>query len=311
MTAPRTGTETETATRSWRAWSCTIRLVVRRRGADRHAEAAAAQLAALMQQVEDAVSRFRPDSDLSRANARAGRPTPVSALTAEFVAVALSAAAETDGAVDPTVGRTLAALGYDRDITEVGEVPDSPVRNPVRDWRHVRLDRAIGGLTVPAGTALDLGATAKAYTADLAARRLAKVHGDVLVELGGDVAVAGAHDWAVRVAEAEGGAGQVVLLGRGGLTTSTTTLRRWQRGRTTAHHIVDPRTGLPATGPWRTATVHAASATAANTASTAAIVLGAAATRWLSARGRAARLVGQDGAVVTTAGWPSEIEAAA
>ena len=60
---------------------------------------------------------------------------------------------------------------------------------------------------------------------------------------------------------------------------------------------------------WRTASVAAASCVEANTASTAALVLGAAAARWLTALELPSRLVGQDGAVTYLAGWPGEDDA--
>jgi thiamine biosynthesis lipoprotein len=85
-------------------------------------------------------------------------------------------------------------------------------------------------------------------------------------------------------------------------------VRRWADS---AHHIVDPRTGLPADSPWRTVSVAAATCVDANIASTAALVLGAEAERWLAERELPARLVDRYGAVCTTAGWPSELEAAA
>ena len=197
-------------------------------------------------------------------------------------------------------------IGYDRDIRELAA--DGPAAAPVaavRDWRHVRLDRVAGLLTVPAGTALDLGATAKAHAADLAAATLARRYRTgVLVELGGDVAVAGDRPdgWVVQVAEREDADGQLVLLREGGLTTSTTTVRRWRRGGRPVHHIVDPRTGSPADGPWRTVTVAAGDALHANAASTAAIVLGERAVGWLEDHGYAARLVAHDGSIRTTAG---------
>jgi thiamine biosynthesis lipoprotein len=72
------------------------------------------------------------------------------------------------------------------------------------------------------------------------------------------------------------------------------------------HHIVDPSTGFPVDGPWRTASVYAPSAMAANTASTAAIVLGPDAVEWLTDRHLAARLVSTDGVVATTEGWPTD-----
>jgi thiamine biosynthesis lipoprotein len=286
-----------------RAWSCTVRLVT---DDPRALRAASADLVALLDRVDAAASRFRPGSALSTANLRAGRPTPVPQLLVELVGVALDSAARTDGAVDPTVGLAMHRIGYDRDIAEVGDEP-RPIesRRATRTWRDVRLHREAGLLTVPVGTALDLGATTKPYIADRAAQSLAAQYGtSVLVELGGDVAVAGDREWIIDVAEREGGAGQRVALTRGGLATSTTTIRQWRRGGQTVHHILDPRTGQPADGPWRTASVHAETALAANTASTAAIVLGGSALAWLTGRGLAARLVDRDGGLTCTAGWP-------
>jgi thiamine biosynthesis lipoprotein len=233
----------------------------------------------------------------------------VSRLLVDLVGAALDTAADSAGAVDPTVGRAVNGLGYDRDIRRIR--PDGPnvtAVPPRASWRQVRLDRRVGLLTVPLGTALDLGASAKAWTADRAAAELARRFDTaVYVELGGDVAVAGERPdgWCVRVAEREGSDGQLVLLRSGGLATSTTTIRRWRRGGHEIHHIVDPSTGACARGPWRTVTVSADSALAANTASTTAIVRGDAALDWLTGRGFAARLVDHDGSVTTTAGWPA------
>jgi thiamine biosynthesis lipoprotein len=293
------------------AWSCTVRLVV---DDARVLPEATADLVALLARVDTVASRFREHSALNLVNARAGRPTPVPKLLVDLVAAALDAAADTDGAVDPTLGLAMQRIGYDRDIAAltadnrtvvVPAAADLP--HPGR-WRAVRLHREAGLLTVPRGAALDLGATAKAWTADHAAQTLAARYGTaVLVELGGDLAVAGHYPdgWCIQIAEREGGAGQLVLVRRGGLTTSTTTVRTWRQHGRAMHHIVDPATGQPADGPWRTATVAADSALAANVASTAAIVKGDAAVEWLERRGLAARLVGRDGTVHTTERWPA------
>ncbi len=289
-----------------RTWSCTMRLVVDDASA---LSAASTDLTALLDRVERAASRFRPDSALSIANARAGRPSPVPALLVELVDAALIAAAQTDGLVDPTLGRIMNRLGYDRDITSVSDTDREFVAVPVtHSWRGVHLHRGAGLLTVPSGVALDLGATAKAFTADLAATTLAQRYGtSVLVELGGDVAVAGDRlgGWCIDVAEREGDGGQLIVIKDGGIATSSTTIRRWRRKDDTLHHIVDPRTGGPADGVWRTASVFARSAVHANTASTAAIVLGDEAPHWLERRGLAARLIGRDGQIVTTSTWPA------
>jgi thiamine biosynthesis lipoprotein len=295
-------------TACWQDWSCQVRLVV----TDAEVlDRAAGELAVLMGRVDRAASRFRPDSELSRANAHAGRPVPVSRLLVRLLDAALEQAADSQGLLDPTLGRELARLGYDRDISLLGgDVPTEVGSRPAgrADWRDVRLDRTAGLLTVPAGVALDLGASAKALTADWAARELAQRHGcSVLVEIGGDLAVAGPKDdWQIAVAERAGGPAQQITLAGGGLATSTSTVRRWRSAGRQLHHILDPATGRPADGPWRTVTVAADSALRANTCSTVAIVLGVAATGWLTERRVAARLVGSSGELARVGGWPAE-----
>ena len=301
-----------TAATVTRAWSCVVRLVV---DDERVLAAASADLEALLDRVDRAASRFRADSELSIANARAGRPTPVSRLLVQLVSAALEAARDTDGLVDPAVGRSVSALGYDRDIRDID--PDGPAVRaiaPASTWQRVRLDLGTGLLTVPPGVALDLGATAKAWTADLAARTLSSRFGTaVLVELGGDLAVAGTRGdgWRIDVAERAGDPAEQVVIHRGGLATSTTTIRRWHRGAADVHHIVDPRTGAPADTRWRTASVYAPTAVRANAASTSAIIRGDDAPAWLESQRLAARLVDRDGRVVTTSAWPARRELAA
>lgn len=118
---------TNTGTFVGRAWSCTVRLVVED---DRVLSAAAADFTALLARVDEIASRFRPDSALSIANARAGKPTPVPKLLVDLVGAALDAAVQTDGAVDPTVGLALQRLGYDRDISLVEADGPSPAASP-------------------------------------------------------------------------------------------------------------------------------------------------------------------------------------
>ncbi len=99
--------------------------------------------------------------------------------------------------------------------------------------------------------------------------------------------------------------GQTISIESGGLATSGTTVRRWRRGETTLHHIVDPTRGRPAVPCWRTVSVTAASCVDANIASTASIVRGGSAPRWLAERGLCARLVRGDGGVVRVGDWPA------
>jgi thiamine biosynthesis lipoprotein len=162
---------------------------------------------------------------------------------------------------------------------------------------------------------VDLGATAKGLGADWAARAAmsASGAGGVVVSLGGDVALDGDSPdggWPVLIADdhrqpASAPCTQVVRMDRGGLATSSIACRQWRRAGQALHHIIDPRTGQPAAGPWRTVSVAAATCADANAASTAAIICGEAAPRWLDGLDIPARLVGRDGQVVLTSGWPS------
>lgn len=178
---------------------------------------------------------------------------------------------------------------------------------------------------MPAGVLLDLGATAKALAADRAAAACAQSTGcGVLVNLGGDIAVAGpapGDGWRVEIVDylpaepecrpARRAPGQVVAIAAGGLATSSTAARRWHRGGRLLHHIVAPGTGRPADGCWRAVSVSAATCVDANTASTAAIIRGQRAAGWLAGLGLPARLVSHDGTTITLAGWPGEHAGAA
>jgi thiamine biosynthesis lipoprotein len=266
--------------------------------------------------IDLACSRFRLDSELTRLNAASGTRHTVSALLAEALDVALGAAAATQGAVDPTCGRSLVQLGYDTDFAEVvrrSSGAASPPQ-PAGGWELVELDRKARTVRVPDGVLIDLGATAKALAADRAARAIASAADTgVLVNIGGDIAVAGPpprSGWRVEIDAVPAGAGvpeadrPVVVIWDGGLATSSPASRVWYRGQQPVHHIVDPRTGAPASSCWLAASVAAANCVDANAASTAAVIMSDAAPGWLTSLGLPARLVSTTGAVVTTGAWP-------
>jgi thiamine biosynthesis lipoprotein len=184
---------------------------------------------------------------------------------------------------------------------------------PAPGWWRLHWDLARREVLLPRGVTLDLGATAKALAADRIADRASRAAGcGVLVGLGGDIAVAGrppTGGWRVAVADDHRTAldvpAQTVAVVSGGLATSSTVARAWRRGGRVRHHIVDPRTGDNPAAIWRTVSVAAGSCVDANTASTAAVILGDAAPAWLAQRGLPARLVTPTGQVVHTAGWPA------
>ena len=283
------------------------------------AGAAMAAVDAVLAALDLQASRFRPDSEISWLHRSAGGLFMLSDGLAEAVRVALEAARWTGGLTDPTVGEALISLGYDRDFAAIDpnrpEPPPDPL--PAAGWQEVRLDGPL--LWLPAGVRLDLGATAKGLGSDRAARAVmaATGHtGGVLISLGGDIATAGIpprDGWPIVAADrpdqpgprpASAGPAQLVRLPRGAVATSSISCRSWRRAGRVLHHIVDPRTGLPAGGPWQMASVAAITCADANAAATAAIVAGEAAPRWLAAAGLPARLVSHDGQVRHLGGWP-------
>lgn len=267
--------------------------------------------------VDLACSRFRDDSELVALNRSAGLPVAVSDVLWEAVEVALRVAWMTGGLVDPTLGRALRLAGYDRTFSRVllrnGQLV-RPSFEPGGGWREIELDSARRTICVPVGVELDLGATVKALVADEIALAATTATGcGVLVALGGDVAVAGAAPaggWPIRIADDHraplDAAGPTVAIAAGGLATSSTRVRRWETAAGTVHHILDPRTGRPATGDWATVSVAAASCVNANAASTAAILVGNGARGWLEQRNLAARLARADGSTIVTGAWPAE-----
>ena len=302
--------------RTWQDWSCEVRVSLAT-GDGTDLLAATRIVEELMGEVSGAASRFRADSDLSRINAAAGAPVSVSPLAVSLIDVALDAARRTGGAVDPTVGGSLLDAGYVDDIEVVrggSARPHARAPQVAADWSAVMIDRELGQVGVPAGVRLDLGATAKAWAADEASRRVyARLGHAVLVGIGGDLAVAGvrAKPWHVDVSEVVGGSVHQVDVTYGGLATSSVLSRAWTSDRGAEHHLIDPVTARPAAGSVRTATVWAPTAVAANTWSTAAIVWGASAALRLCAAGVDARLVRTDGHVTVLGSWPAEMEVSA
>lgn len=299
--------------RDWTVWGLMASVVVDDPATLGEAERMVRQL---LDAVDRACSRFRADSELSLLRGRLSHGAEVSPLLATLVASALEAAEVSGGDVDPTLGNELQALGYDRDLDEIATGDRSGVavrmlRRPEPGWARLSLCHRL--LTVPDDLTLDLGATAKAVAADLAAQRIASGLGTaVLVSLGGDIATAGEpHDggWEVLVQDTpHDSAQQVRLEGGWAMATSSTQKRRWVVDGRNVHHILDPRSGLPAPTVWRTVTVVAPTCLKANTFSTAAVVRGRAALGWLARQGAPARLIDDRGRIVTTDGWPHEDE---
>jgi thiamine biosynthesis lipoprotein ApbE len=301
------------AVKSWKALGTSVHVLAT--DDDRLGRATTA-VHEVLEDVDAVYSRFREDSELSRLNANAGRTIGVSPLLATAIEAALRAARLTDGAVDPTIGQAIRLAGYDDDFTQIASGDRGPLTLRawrVPGWQAIRFDRRSRTVFLPPRVELDLGSTGKALAADLAATAAlaAAGTGGVLVSLGGDIATAGkppTGGWRILVAEDSrvdpDSDGEVICLPAGGVATSSTTVRRWARGGVALHHIIDPQTSLPTTGPFRTVTVVAATCLDANIASTAAIVRGRAAIDWLVGCRLPARLVENDGTIHYIGPWP-------
>jgi thiamine biosynthesis lipoprotein len=259
----------------------------------------ARQIERTIRRWERAWSRFRPASELCRLNRRAGRATRISRTLLGPLAAALDAARWSDGLVTPTILPALVAAGYDRSFDQIRVAPATRLAPPIdpNAWCAIRLDPFRAVVTTPAGTALDLGGIAKGYAAD----RLIRGRGTLLVDAGGDIAVSGplpnGRPWPIGVANPRAPQETLAVLAirRGGVATSGRDIRRWQQAGSERHHLIDPRTGLPAESDVLAATVVAPSALVAEVAAKVVVLRGLEdGLRWIDQRRALAALVVRD-----------------
>ena len=249
---------TYTARRDFRAMGTDCSIVVFGSASDGAGTEALADLARQrVELLESLWSRFRPESELSRLNARAGQGDVVVSLeTRVLVEAMVTAWQQTGGAFDPSVLHAMRALGYDRDFAEV--IAESSIEGCTADVPG--MDRVLLGpntVSLPVGVGLDPGAIGKGLASDMVVEEIYGAGAlGVLVDLGGDIALAGvpgpAEEWCVGVTDerrlntvAAFGC-QVRIpaeVGHAGVATSTSLKRRWGNSR---HHVIDPATGSSA-----------------------------------------------------------------
>lgn len=260
---------------------------------------------------EQRFSRFRPTSELSRLNAQAGAWVTVSVEFWDVLLAALEAARRSNGLATPLVLPALVAAGYDRSFTATAPfqaVAAEPV--PIIDWRTIELDPLHRAVRLPTGALLDLGGIVKGWAAETAVVRLSAA-GPALVDAGGDIAVSGpcadGRAWPIAVADplASGAELDVVLLTTGGVATSGRDYRYWQANGQAYHHIIDPRSGLPALSDVLSATVVAPSTLQAEAAAKTVLILGAqAGLNWLDDQPAYAGLLClADGSILPSRDW--------
>jgi thiamine biosynthesis lipoprotein len=295
----------------FRAMGTTISLLLPARDASAGAEAARDLFAAW----EQCLSRFLPESELSRLNRRPGARVQVSATLYAVLVSALAAARATEGLYDPTLQRQLSALGYDRSFEDVPDaaraMPGAAEPQPGGGWRAIRVEPEARRVTLPAGVELDFGGIAKGMAVDAAVERLRQLQiANAVVNAGGDLAVLGAPPegdaWPVAVAGKD--VSWTLPLQQGALATSGIARRRWRQGEHERHHLLDPRTGLPAESDLWSVSVAADRCEQAEVAAKVAFVLGsqrgAAFLRWHHLAGL---LVRARGAWTTVDPWPADL----
>jgi thiamine biosynthesis lipoprotein len=203
------------------------------------------------------------------------------------IARAVDAWWRTGGRFDPTVLPALCNIGYDRDFAAVlsgaGARPhtvDTP--RPAPGCAGVVLDATVCAVTLPEGVLLDLGGIGKGYAADLVATALHAAGADgACVNLGGDLRCVGhppdAAAWTITVDDPIGSGTGSIVVGEGGVATSSRLRRAWQRGGESVHHLIEPSTGTSARTGLASVTVVAGEAWWAEVLAKAAFVAGPAA----------------------------------
>jgi FAD:protein FMN transferase len=264
--------EPASAISTFRAMGSDISVTVWGDGCQELASLAATRLEIL----EQAWSRFRPDSELSRANARAGMDAfTVSNDLAELVQRMLDSAELTHGLFNPTMARLIESLGYNLDFAQVvtssiDSLPSVPSVN------GIHLDG--NQLILAPGVALDPGAIGKGLAGDILCREfMATGASGVVADIGGDVVAAGTpgdDTWRIAVVDETAPESCLATVshqsGSFAVATSSVMRKRWAG----VHHVIDPRTGTVSETDLIQATVVADSGWKAEALATAAMVLG-------------------------------------
>lgn len=208
-----------------------------------------AEVPAKVEALESCLSRFRPESELSRLNQRSGEWVTVSQELLDNLVAAKHAARLTDGDFNPLILPALSACGYDRSFEAISK-PRIALSASVANWRDIRFRLSDRQVMLPSGGMVDLGGIAKGWTVQQIAHELS-VYGSVLVNGGGDISAYGAptrhSGWQVDVAHPNSDQTlcSLSIAGRS-VVTSAIDFRRWESAQGKVyHHIIDPHTGQP------------------------------------------------------------------
>jgi thiamine biosynthesis lipoprotein len=249
-------------------------------------EQAGGQVSLLFSQTEERLSRFRPESELSRLN-QTGHLTEASPLLFESIQAALEMAALTGGIFDPTILENLEQAGYDRSFELLvaqtySRVATFPLWPMDKRYLDIKLEVSNQSITLPAGVRVDLGGIGKGMTVDRASRLLEEMgFEDFVVSAGGDMFVSGhpplaPEGWTVAVTNPLNSESTLteIMAQNQAVATSSVIKRRWQQGGQIRHHLIDPRTGKPVVNNLAAVTVCAPTTRLADVLAKTALILG-------------------------------------
>lgn len=246
------------------------------------AQVSLARTQRLFEEWEQALSRFRPESELSLLNNRPEEWVKVSRTLWAVICLSVKTANESQGLINPGVYDALVQSGYDRSFGSFS--PDLlPVARRITrvDNRldEILFDQERMAIWLPGGLHLDLGGIGKGWAAHQTMLRLKK-YGPVMVNAGGDIAISdiprAGQPWAVGITNPfEAEKSWTVIKGqKGGIATSGQDYRRWLANGIWQHHLIDPRSGLPAQTDLITVTVFARTVMRAEAAAKQIFILG-------------------------------------
>ncbi len=266
---------------------------------------------AMFEAWEQTLSRFRADSELAQLNARAGETVCVSDSLWRVLQWAQRAEKMSAGLITPTIHDALRASGYEHSFDARRAFKRSGAASPLpitvaHAWTLHPTRRAV---TLAPHTHLDLNGVAKGWAAEQTANYLGEL-GPALVDTGGDMVMTAPRavgaPWHIGIEDAfhpehENKRLPLLAIARGATATSGRNVRKWTRDGKAMHHLIDPRTGLPAVTDVMCATVIAPTILQAEVAAKVVLVLGSArGLEWLAARPwNAALLILEDGTIMT------------
>ena len=230
---------------------------------------------------EQSLSRFRPDSELSKLNRSHGKMIRVSETFWDVLNLSLQVERTSQGLVTPAVLNALEAAGYSKDFDLIGSGgfqanQEFTSKTGLEDLIMIEEEKLV---LLPVGLRLDFGGVAKGWAAQQVMDRLLG-YGPSLMNAGGDIMTSSAlldgSPWPVAIADPfqpEDDLEMLNLAGEG-VATSGQDYRFWDLNGTRMHHIIDIRTGRPAESDVFAVTVIAPSVIEAEMAAKVVLILG-------------------------------------